>query len=113
MGYSKDLEINGQVYNYRFLIEGNSDYEVVVISKDGLTCGTWPETNLDDLGLICQDIMDYIRLERISKFCVFSENLELFNLYKDYGLQLLEFYTFREREIFIPIHYYACFYDRI
>ena len=113
MDYSKDLEINTQIYNYRFIIEGNSEYETVIITKDGLPCGSWPEINYDDLGLVCQDIMDYIKLERPSKFCVISENIDLFNIYKDYGVQLLEFYTTREREILAPIHYYACFYDII
>jgi hypothetical protein len=113
MNYSKDLEINGQIYNYRFVIEGNSEYETVIITKDGLSCGSWPEINYDDLGLVCQDIMDYIKLERLSKFCVISENIDLFNIYKDYGVQLLEFYTAREREILAPIHYYASFYDII
>jgi len=113
MDYSKDLEINGQIYNYRFIIEGNSEYETVIITKDGLSCGSWSEINYDDLGLVCQDIMDYIKLERLSKFCVISENIDLFNIYKDYGVQLLEFYTTREREILAPIHYYASFYDII
>ncbi len=113
MEYSKDLDINGQIYNYQFLIEGNSDYEVVVISKDGLSCGNWPEINFDDLNIVCQDIMDYIKLERPYKFCVFSENVDLFNIYKDFCTQISEFYTIREREIFSPIHYYAAFYDRI
>ena len=113
MGYTKDLEINGQIYNYRFLIENNSDYETIVITKDGFNCGNWGEINYDDLRVVCQDIMDYIKLERPSKFCVISESIELINFYKDYGVQLLEFYTTREREILSPIRYYACFYDII
>lgn len=113
MDYSKDLEINAQIYNYRFIIEGNSEYETVIITKDGLPCGSWSEINYDDLGLVCQDIMDYIKLERPSKFCVISENIDLFKIYKDFCLQISEFYTTREREILAPIHYYACFYDII
>lgn len=113
MDYSKDLEINGQIYNYRFIIEGNSEYETVIITKDGLPCGSWTEINYDDLGLVCQDIMDYIKLERPSKFCVISENIDLFNIYKDFCLQISEFYTTREREILAPIRHYVCFYDII
>ncbi len=113
MSYSKDLEINGQIYNYRFIVEGNSDYETVVITKDGLVCGNWLEINYDDLNIVCQDIMDHIILERPYKFCVFSENIDLFNIYKDFCLQVSEFYTVREREMLSPVRYYACFYDRI
>lgn len=113
MGYTKDLEVNGQIYNYRFLIENNSDYETVVITKDGLTCGNWGEINYVDLGVVCQNIMDYIKSDRPVRFSVISESIELFDFYKDYCLQISEFYTIREREILSPIRYYVCFYDRI
>lgn len=113
MEYTKDVDVNGQLYNYKFIIEGNSDYQVVVISKDGLTCGQWSDINYDDLGIVCQDIMDYIKIETPVKFSVFSETIELSEFYKSYCNQVSEFYTLRERELFIPTHFYACFYDRI
>ena len=113
MPYLKEIVVNGCVFTYNFYLE-RSGYETIVISKDGVTsCGNFVDVSLDDLRVVTQDIVDYIKTESPPKFFFSSNTEEIFNLYKEFNSQLEDRYLIRERTSNFPTTQFICLYDII
>ena len=112
MPYVKEIVVNGSTFSYNFYLE-RSEYETIVIYKNGVISCDFLDISLDDLRVVTQDIVDYIKTEYPPKFLFSANTEEIFNLYKEFNTQLEDRYLIRERTSNFPVTQYICLYDRI
>ena len=113
MMYTEEIQIENRDYILEFREQPNSDYELIVITKDGEICDSWSESYIEDLRIISQRACDWILTNKPSKICVISKSIEAFDLYKSYYSQISEMYLCNHKSFRFPIEYNASFYDRI
>jgi hypothetical protein len=112
----KDIIIDNITYSIILSDVGDDvykEYYYFIFKMNGVNCDNWNDVDIDILNQLCQEAVDYILLNLPNNFSFYTTNETLYNIYKSYEFNFIEFYFCREKSIVYPIPFKISFYDKI
>jgi hypothetical protein len=117
MIYEEEILISGVSYSVVFSDEVDKnysrDYLMIIFKKEGNICDSWSSEESENIDLLCQRAVNYVELNSPNKFCFYTSNESVYELYKSHESSIINNYKCVEKKIHFPISIRISFYDRI
>jgi hypothetical protein len=106
-----NLNIKGHECSVNFKLEPNG-YHCIIFQVDGSTCDNWFEIDMEIVQILCQTAIDYVLTNLPEKFYFFTQNQELYQIYKERELNFIDFYNVKEQSGSDLIHKISIYYKK-
>ena len=114
----KLVEISGNEFNISLKNYENNhligDYPCIVFTLNNKPCEDWSHTLIDMLPELCDGIIELIKENSPIKFCFYTKDDNIYQLYKSKESSVKSEYNIIERMIeYGPLKIKASFYDKV